>query len=286
MLSQNLIIAVLFCIIVLVYLGSQVDETWLQYIVIPVVLLVGIYIMRPVIDKHYAKRNTPDLESGLRFMLRKMFPYYSILTPEAQEKFRKQIVLFNADVEYKAMGWDKVPKDVQTMIAANAIQLTFDEVDAYLFPSIDFIAVYQHPFPSPKYPIFHVSELVAEEKLAIFSTEQLVAGSIKPHKYFNIALYEFAKAYRNDFSNMVPPDIQESDWPKLQTISAFSKHTIYRFIGIDAVDVIAVAIVCYFTFPEKFAKTWPEAFQQIKDYLNLRKLKIEKSNQKSQGRIP
>ena len=162
--------------------------------------------------------------------------------------------------EFIAKGMEDVPPDVKAVVAASVVQLTFRQED-YLLNKFEHIVVYPHPFPSPQHPKqWHASELFEEDGVIMFSAEQLMAGFAQPTKFFHVGLYEYAKVFMRCHPEVIMPDLLEDIWNKLETISGFSKEAVEKWVGLNNLNVMAVAVVHWFVFNEKFKMILPDVF--------------------------
>ena len=230
------------------------EEYIYSYIAVPLVLLlVLVYIFSPQINWWWYSRNPEEVPPSLRKILETRMPFYQILSPQEQEKFRHRLGLFLMGNEFIPKGGDseKVPEDIQLIIAANACQITLGETNL-LLPKFEHVVVYAHPFPSPQYHDWHVSELFEEDGVILFSAEHLMKSFMEPQTHFNIGLYEYAKAFRLQYPKYTYPTTSDVKWADIQQISGFTQERLEAWIGLKNLDIVAIAMALFFTHPQEF----------------------------------
>lgn len=238
------------------------DGNYAVYIVPNVVAMVVIYMMSPQIDWWWYQRRPPKLPGRLVEMFATRFPFFQKLSPPNKTKFCHRVALYMEATEFMPKGMEKVPLDVKAVVAATAVQLTFGH-DDYLLNKFDHIIIYPHPFPSPQYKEWHACEYYEEDGVVMFSAEQLMAGFAQPKKFFHIGLYEYARVFMRSHPEVKMPELGDDMWQKLELISNFPKAAIEKWVGLNKLDVSAVAVVHFFVFPERFKMADVEMYQRL-----------------------
>ncbi|MEO1514562.1 MAG: zinc-dependent peptidase [Bacteroidota bacterium] len=264
-LSAPFVIGLLYCL----YQAWENDESYAMYIVPQVLALAVIYILQPQIDWWWYKKRPPELDPPLARMLERFVSFYHHLNLHQKRRFRQRVVLFVMAQDFIAKGFEDVPEDVKYVIAANAVQLTFGQ-EEFLFPKFEHLVVYPVPFPSPQFPDRrHASELQEEDGVLMFSAEQLMAGTFQPKRHFNIVLYEYARAFQLSYPSKAYPSYDEFIWEKLEAISGLKEAYIRAYIGLEEIDVSAIAVALFFTRPEQFKAVLPQAYGILSQIFNL-----------------
>lgn len=229
--------------------------------IIPFVLVAGlIWTFTPQINWWWYSRRPPVLPAGMRMLLERFCGFYRRLDADGQQRFRDRTALFIMGTEWMPVAWpdETVPPDIQLVLAAQAVTLTFNR-PRFLFDKFEKVVVYPLPFPSPEHDFVHASELYAPDGCLLFSAEQLMLGYLQPGTIYNIGLHEYAKAFTLTYPSEAYPDLSAADaWEKLQACSQMSREHIESVIGIPDVEPLPVAIHHYFTFPEAFKVVLPD----------------------------
>ena len=269
MLSRGLYAPLICGALIFLYLAWDVDSFYSLYVIPFVLGLAAVYILSPQIDWWWYQRRPPALPAFVRELFNTRFPFYQQLGPADKERFRIRTALYMKSREFIPQGMPAVPPDLQGVIAATAVQLTFGQKD-FLKDKFEHIVVYPHPFPSPQYPQqWHASEIYEEDGVIMFSAEQLLPSFLEPQRYFHIGLYEFARVYRHARPGKVLPDLQESDWPGLEKVSGMSRDYIEKWVGLPSLEIEAVAVVFFLVFPARFRAAFPTAYEEMVAALNL-----------------
>ncbi len=208
--------------------------------------------------------------------LRQFFPFYAKLSDTMKARFRKRVALFLFSKEYIGKGvFEEVPDDIQAIIAASVVQLTFGRED-YLLPKYEKIVIYPFAFPSPQFPKnIHASEIFEEDGVILYAADRLMESIMKPARNFNIGLYEYARVFMDSYPKENYPDFDEFIWGKLEAIGGISQKATSNFIGLPNPDTQAVGICYFFTSPEKFQQLLPNAYEQYSKIFNLDPLQFE-----------
>lgn len=258
LLSPFVILAIVF-----LYLAWEVDPHYSIWIVPPVIIAAIIYVFAPQINWWWYQTRPLPVDPMVKTLLNKHLPFYSNLSKEEKSQFDQRVELFQMANEFMPQGFETVPKDVQGLIAANAIWLTFGR-EEFIFPKFENIIVYPHKFPSPQFPkFFHASEIYEPDGVIIFSLEQFMPSFVNLKQFYPIALHEFAKVFIISNPNENYPAFSENFWTQLPPISGLDREKIEQFIGLPDMKILPVAIVHFFTYAEKFAQFFPEESQML-----------------------
>ncbi|GAB4257990.1 MAG: hypothetical protein Kow0027_25410 [Saprospiraceae bacterium] len=263
MLSRYLIAPLIFVALIFLYLAWEDDSSWSYYLIPCILGAAVIYVFSPQIDWWWYQHRPPDLPPGLRKMLEAKLPYYRRLPEPLQQRFRQRMAMYMHAHEFKAQGMESMPIDLQAIIAATAVQVSFGQED-FLMEPYEHIIVYPHPFPSPQFPEkWHTCEIYDEDGVILFSAEQLMISFMDPQKHFHIGLYEYARVFRRCHSEMSWPAWAEEDWPKLEQVSGMKLSYLRKWIGLPDLDIGAVAVAHFFVFPERFKAAFPERYEMF-----------------------
>ena len=89
----------------------------------------------------------------------------------------------------------------------------------------------------------------------------------QPNRWFNVGLYEYARAFVHLHPAEAWPDFSDDlHWSSLEQASGMPRTHVESIIGLPHADQLGVAIHHYFNFRERFVEQLPveaAAFQQI-----------------------
>jgi hypothetical protein len=120
--------------------------------------------------------------------------------------------------------------------------------------------LYLHPFPSPQHDFLHITERYVPDGVLLFSMPHLMRSVIEEQAFPNLALYEYAKIYRDRYPEEDYPTL---DWPALQAISGFSQEVTVKFLGFEEPDRQALTTVYFFSFAPRFQQLAPEVYRTL-----------------------
>lgn len=254
--------------LIFLYLSWQIDSDYSRWLIPTLVITALIYILKPEINWWWYQRQPPRLRSELARLLERFCRPYQRLDAAGQQQFRERVALFCLATDWTPMVWpeETVPPDVQTALAAQAVAITLGRED-FLFEPFEKVIVYPGPFPTQVHPVAHASELYQPDGCLLFSAKQVMMAFTQPDQWFNVALYEYARAFIHLHPTEAWPDLSGSQtWRQLEKVSNMPQAHVESVIGLPDADVVAVAIHHYFNFRESFTAQLPEeelAFRQI-----------------------
>ena len=233
-----------------------------------ILLAIGI-VFKPELDWAYYKRYPRDLDQEIvRLLETKQPSWYARLDMAQRRELRQRTFMTQLGLDFKPQGeeGEALPADIEALIAAQAARLSMRlSPKQYVPGAFENIVVYKNPFPSPQHPDrFHASELYAPDGVIMLSLHQALPACLHPEEYFNISLYEFARAfeYANQGLWPAPPEVPQYD--RLLRLTLGRDHTwVQQAVGLDEIDDLAVAVVLWMDFPEAFAKTVPALNDQL-----------------------
>jgi len=274
-LSKILAIPCVIGAAIFIYLTYFSSEDYAIYIVPFLLALIALYFLQPAIDWWWYQRYPPDIEAPLRKLFEQRLSYYQQLSEENKQKFRTRVALYIEANDFRPQVFEEIPEDVKGIVAANIVQLTFGQED-YLLNSFERIVIYPGIFPTPQHlEKFHASEIFEEDGVLLFAMDHLMPGTLHADQYFNLGLYEYAKVFRLSRPDASYPKLVEEIWKDYETISRFPRKKVEGFVGLDNLDLWAVGVVYFFSFPKKFKEVLPDLYQTHANLLNQRPEKLE-----------
>ncbi len=249
---------------ILLYLAWEESERYAWWLALTLPALAAIYILSNEINWWWYQKHPPPLPGRVRELLAMKHAWYQLLPLELKQRFRERLALMMEATDFiPRVPMDEVPPDLKAMAVAGAVQLTLG-LDEFLMPPYEHVVLYNHPFPSPLYPDrLHLSEVEDEDGTLLFSAPHLVKGFLEPHRYFHIGLYEWSRAWRRVHPEVSFPEAPADFAERLEQASGVSVQRLLQYMGLPELDLVSVALVWYFVYPEKFEAAlpeWAEAF--------------------------
>ncbi len=229
----------------------------------PLVLAAVVFVLGPQIDWAVWRKYPPDLPDDLRQFLEKRFFFYQKLAEKDRFRFRSRTFLAMHGLEWMAKGFDPedenapLPEDLKLLFAAHLVFLTWAK-PAPILQKFETVVVYRGPFPSPAHPVFHASEIFEADGVLLFSADSVIrAVAEKDRPAFNLAFYEWARAFKMSFPNEKWPPFGAEKWSALHSVGGLEKGQIESAIGLPEPDILAVAVHHFFVFEENFRADFP-----------------------------
>lgn len=250
-------------VLIFLYLTWEVSESYALYIVPPVVILALIYIFSPQINWWWHLRRPPKPDPMVTTLIGKHLPFFSALSAPGKKRFLDRVSLYTIAREFTGQAIENVPADVKGLIAASAVWITFAREDFLLDP-YERIILYPHPFPSPQFPEkAHTSETYHEDGVLLFSVDHFMHGFTDPKRFYHLGLHEFAKVFIRKYPAEPYPQFGAGFWDGLLRVSGFRKEAIEKWIGLPQEDSLPIAIVHFFSIPDRFRKVFPGEYEML-----------------------
>jgi len=229
---------------------------------------IVLYFIGSEIDWWWWTKNPPKLANGFKLLLINHVPYYQNLDVEQRQKFQNRVALFFRAHEFMPMGelansgqeetggyFDggssnssaedgdekpigRIPADMMLFIASSLVQMTFGK-QKWLLKKTDQVVLYPRPFPTPQMPdFFHTNETFLEDKVIMFSAEQLLQYYSLGNRAYAIGLHEYANAFQQNYPSIKFPDLPDNFWEKAEQLSGFSKTYLHQYMNLPAMDEV------------------------------------------------
>lgn len=265
MFAHLLALPFLFGALTFLYLAWSVDNKYAPYMIPFLIIGAIIFILSPQINWWWYTKHPPRLSEGLNKLLKRFCVFYQNLSPLEKIRFQGRIGLFRMGVNWTPMGWpeDELPPDVELVLAAQAVMLTFHR-EQFLFPTFEKVIIYPKSFPSPEHPYAHSSELYEEDGCLIFSAENVMRAFFNPGQLYQVGLHEYAKAFLLACPTENWPALDgENVWQEMEKASGMSREHVEGTVGLSGLDTLPVAIHHFFIFPITFKKVFPREYEQM-----------------------
>jgi Mlc titration factor MtfA (ptsG expression regulator) len=211
------------------------------------------------------------LKTEHRAYLEKYFSYYVQLPPQSKKIFEKRVAYFMESKEFVPREMIAVSWEMQVLISAAAIQLTFGFPKVYL-SHFEYILVYPNKFFSRSTQTFNQGEVNPRAKSIVIGWKFFVEGYLK-NDGRNLGLHEMSHALRlenrimNEEFNFLDKDLLHS-WELRATNTMLEikegRETFFREYGAtDREEFFAVAVENFFERPVEFAEKHPLTYQTL-----------------------
>ncbi len=241
------------------------DET-APWVIVPLLILTVVWVFTPQINWWWYLRHPPKVDSRIMSIVENS-PFYQGLSVAEKARFGQRVFLITLGKNFMRpmpAGADKrvdqqVPPDLKAIVGAAIAQLTFG-LKEFMLGKFENIIIYPHLFVTPQYPHqAHPSELFEEDGVLLFSADELVQGVVQPQHFFNIGLYEAARAFHRLYPEKMPI-LPPSVWDNLKQIGWGATEAAISLNLLEP-DIFGVAAVNFWTFPEKMREEIPELYQ-------------------------
>lgn len=237
----------------------------------PIALISGfisivLYFVGSELDWWYWSKKPPKLADGFRLLLINHVPYYQNLSTENRQKFQNRVALFFKANEFMPMGaladqdveatggyfdgggsrsaqnedkpLGRLPADLMLFVASSLVQLTFG-MDKWLLKKTDQVVMYPKPFPTPQMPDrFHTNETFLDDKVIMFSAEQMMHYYTLGKRAYCIGIHEYANAFQQNYPSVKFPDLPSDFWERVEQLSGFSKAYLHDYMNLPAMDEV------------------------------------------------
>jgi hypothetical protein len=227
------------------------------------------YIFSSELNHYWLNRYPIEVDEREHIFISRHLSFYASLSPDKQKEFGKQCIQFHRKRDYILQSLPNFPDDLKVLWSAQALVLSYAlDLAVSDWDEFDTVVVYPHPFMTPNVDEVHASETHFDEGVWLFSVDQLIPGMTKPHRFFNIALYEFVRTAKK-----IRPErfaaLKQFDASELEAVSqVFSNinfESIRYWLNIDDFDREAA----YYTLLLSHWSVWEVFSEQQKDTLPL-----------------
>lgn len=228
-------------------------------IILSIMLLVGVGVLKEPIDDYYFKKNPPKMDDSLVMALKKEYPMLNHFTEESMKEFSIRLALFLVRKDSYLVTSETEDLDTYhaALIATPAIIMNMG-LPRDSMNDIKKLVAYRHPFPSPKMPFIHSSEIDMEDGVAIVSLEQLFMSTRKPEQYYHIVFHLWASHfYQKNYEHGLP-QIPDSFRNQISTVFPYAEKDITAILGYDSYKNLELAIVAYFLYPTRLRQHFPD----------------------------
>ena len=254
------------------------------YLIYQLVLTVDLFLFlvsgRDVFNHFelFPKQLPPSQEK----ILLKYFTYYKKLSDKKKLIFCSRVVRFIASKEFETRKELKLTEEMQVMISASAVQLSFG-LRNYIFPHFKRIIIYPEEFYSTATKNYNRGE-VNTRGVIVLSWKYFVKGYAVEDDRINLGLHEMAHALFIQ-NLLVKSDIDMTfekyfDEFRAKGTKAFwdirkGKNTyIRKYAGTNLGEFFSVCVEYFFEVPKELKAKHPKLFRYLTKLLNQDPTKV------------
>lgn len=222
-----------------------------------------------------------------RDYLEQYFHFYRRLPDKSKYLFRKRVRFFIASKNFIPRNIPAVTREMKTLIAASAIQLTFGFPRVYLSYFVN-ILIYPDNYYSTISKRYHKGEVNPRLRAIVLSWKSFIEGYVIPKDGRNLGLHEMAHALRledkiiNEEYRFLDKEVLKAwELRAARTIQEIKdgRETFFRaYGGTDADEFFAVAVENFFERPTAFSTHHPLAYQTLCQLLKQNPLLLNKTS--------
>lgn len=222
------------------------------------------------------------LPSNNRAVLNRDFIFYSRLSQNQKKVFEHRLVRFIQDKTFIGRENIEVTEEMQLLIGATAIMLTFGYRD-YLISIISNIIIYPDSFYSRTNNELHNGEFNPQLATLVLSWKHFKEGYDIDNDNLNLGIHEFAHAIHLNslYSSGINSIIFNESFKELKTYLDNNEEVKARLIQsryfreyayTNQFEFVAVIIETFIETPKLFKKQFPVLFKKVSLMLNFRNI--------------
>lgn len=205
-------------------------------------------------------------------VLEKYFFYYRNLSHPKKLEFERRVAQFIDSKEFIARGEMNIGPEVETLIAASAVQLTFG-LPFVALEHFDKIIVFPDTFFSKAGQRYHKGEVNPRVGVIALSWKSFLEGYINPSDSYNLGLHEMAHALK--LENYIPNDefgflkeevLREIDLQYIELaddIQTNPESFLRAYAGVNEEEFFAVAVENFFERPQQMKERLPKLYSSM-----------------------
>ena len=246
----------------------------------PKVYIIFFVVYVVVAVSRITNRSLRRMKKIMPALLLEHSPYYRKLDLKERTYFEERVLRFIATKHfYRFDTKSKVTDEMQILIAATAIQITFGYPDRYDYEVFRRIAISDKDYISSQTLNVHQGETNPGKSLIAFSWERFMFGIKNPHDSINLGLHEFAHAlFVNNVRGFTNHSFKKAigKWHKIvnKIIEEGTADNFFRrYAFVNKMEFFAVSMECFFENPQDFNSHLPELYHVMCELLNQNPLK-------------
>lgn len=238
------------------------------------------YVMRnkkPLYNHIYIKLKA--LSSKQKGILINQFSFYNKLNKKQQKQFEHRVAEFVLDKAFIGRDGLKITDEIQVLIAATAVMLTFGFRDFYI-GLVEKIFVYPDEFYSTMNSEYHKGEFNPRLGALVISWKHFEEGYSIDNDNLNLGIHEFTHAIHlnsmkeRDVSSTIFNDSYKELTTLLSDNESLRKDLIHSkyfrdYAYTNQFEFLAVIVENFIETPKEFESHFPQVYAKAKQMLNF-----------------
>lgn len=212
-------------------------------------------------------------------ILQDQVKFYNKLSPKHQQYFEHRVASFIKDKHFLGREGLEVTEEMQVLISATAVMLTFGFRDFYI-GLIGKIFIYPDEFYSTANDSYHKGEFNPKLQALVLSWKDFKQGFYNDTDKVNLGIHEFAHAIHlnsikeRDVSSTIFSDSFKEMTDLLSHKEALRKSLLEsdyfrEYAYTNQYEFVAVIIETFIESPSEFKSQFPEIYNKTKQMLNF-----------------
>lgn len=240
------------------------------FLLVPFFIVIGLVFYGYSHIFYFLFTYLKPLSNQRRKILQK-FPYYKKLSHTKRLIFEKRVQRFISLKEFIPQEMDEITQEMQVLISASAVQLTFGLPEVQL-ADFDKIYVYPTKYFSKVNRQYHTGE-VNPRGIIVLSWEAFKEGYKNPSDGYNLGLHEMAHALslenrKSDYEEDIFDKEAFLNWQQVAEKEYRKKFYLRKYAFKDKEEFFPVCTEYFFERPDEFKKERPELYQALARLLN------------------
>ena len=252
--------------------------------------LMFVHYLIKMVEMGYVMKYRRPMYNHFYFFLKKLkpnqlqilqneFSFYNKLDNNQQKYFQHRIAQFIKDKEFIGRDGLEITDQMQVLISATAVMLTFGFRDYYI-GMIDKIFIYPSDFYSSANQEYHKGEFNPKLEVLVLSWDHFKDGFDKSNDKINLGIHEFAHAIH--FNSMKERDVSstifEDSFKELTDLLAnndmlrrnlIDSSYFRSYAYTNQFEFLAVIVESFIESPSELRSQFPKVYNKIRQMLNF-----------------
>lgn len=248
---------------------------------------VGYSVVRPV-NYRYIDLRPKTMDNSDKAILIKYFDFYNLLPQKSKKIFENRVVKFIDLKTFETRQDLALKREMEVLIAASAIQLTFGLKD-YRMLHFERIIIYPDRYFSKSTNSYHLGEANARG-IVVFSWKDFLKGYLVADDNLNVGLHEFSHALFLNYFKGKKRDYYFDEhyhiWKEEGSVEFFKIRKygceyLRDYAETNMMEFFAVCVECFFETPKELKNKHPKIYHQLTKLLFQNPILLDKEERVS-----